>query len=65
MDANPFSVDFPLENELLEHDDIGFRISCIEEEVTRDREHNKIKSSQGEDENIDDEEDEKNLDKKQ
>ncbi|KAL4456230.1 hypothetical protein ABPG74_014191 [Tetrahymena malaccensis] len=38
VDINPFSVDFPIENELLQHDDIQFYINNIEEEVNKDNE---------------------------
>ncbi|EAR96359.2 hypothetical protein TTHERM_00189280 (macronuclear) [Tetrahymena thermophila SB210] len=38
VDINPFSVDFPIENELLQHDDIQFYVNNIEEEVNKDNE---------------------------
>ncbi|KAL4504407.1 hypothetical protein ABPG72_009853 [Tetrahymena utriculariae] len=38
IDINPFSVDFPIENELMQHDDIQFYLNNIEEEVNKDNE---------------------------
>jgi len=36
ISANPFSVDFPIANELLQNDDVEYNISAIEEKLLKE-----------------------------